>query len=482
MFNIVWLKRDLRLFDHEPLQKAIESGHPTILLFVIEPILLKSEDYSQRHWQFMRDCIKDMQVSLGPIHNETLLLLEGNFIEILQTFIEHLGNFILYSHQETGNSITFGRDRQTKEWCKKYSIEWKEFRQHAVERGRMNRNDWDKQWYSFMTSPICSPNLSDLKKLEFDREIFEKYKIKYKVTTNNFIQRGGTTLAMEHLATFLNSRIKNYSKHISKPFESRTSCSRLSAHLSWGSLSIRYLYQKTIVSPTERNRNFKNFVSRLHWHCHFIQKLESDPSIEFSNQNISFDSIRKHCNHDFLKRYENGSTGIPIVDASIRCLNQTGYLNFRLRAMLVSFWTHLLWQPWNSISKYLARQFTDFEPGIHYTQIQMQASTVGYHTIRIYNPTKLAFDHDPACEFIKKWVPELKNLPVDLCIEPWKINPMEEEFYQFNLKQDYFIPIVDILPALKNASKSLHTIKSKKETRIKSHQIMQIHVNPKKKG
>lgn len=479
MFNIVWLKRDLRLFDHEPLFKSIQTNEPTLLLFIIEPILLKSSDYSSRHWQFMRDCLKDMQNNIGIHHKKILFIVQGNVSDIFEHIYKNIGEFRLFSHLETGNSITYQRDKKIRLWCANKKLIWKEYKQFGVDRGRINRNNWNKSWYEFMTSPIQNPVLEDIKILNFKPSILHQFKPTIKLIQNPKIQPGGSKKGFQLIESFFDHRIRSYSKNISKPTESRLSCSRLSPHFAWGSLSLRYVYQQALKNKNTNGFNCKNFISRLHWHCHFIQKLESEPAIEFYNQNSSYNSIRIEENKEYYFRFTLGQTGIPMVDACVRCLNETGYLNFRSRALLVSFWTHLLWQPWTSISKYLASQFTDYEPGIHYSQLQMQASTVGYHTIRIYNPTKLAVDYDENCQFLKKWVPELKDLPKDLCIEPWKINKLEEVFYNFNVKKDYFEPIVDIKKTMSKASMILHEIKSRKSTNRISNDIMKIHVNKK---
>ena len=105
----------------------------------------------------------------------------------------------------------------------------------------------------------------------------------------------------------------------------------------------------------------------------FIQKFEMEEIMEFESVNKGFHTLKKKTNHSYIQAWQTGQTGFPIIDACMRCLNQTGYLNFRMRAMVVSFFTHNLWQPWQEAAPYLSQMFLDFEPGIHYPQLHLRA-------------------------------------------------------------------------------------------------------------
>ena len=119
--------------------------------------------------------------------------------------------------------------------------------------------------------------------------------------------------------------------------------------------------------------------------------------------------------------------------------------------MLATFWSFTLWQDWRPGATHLARLFLDFEPGIHYPQFQMQAGMTGYHPLRIFNPMVQAQKYDDYGLFIRRWVPELKQVPDAILATPWQLSPMEQMFYNFQLGRDYPHPVVDYDQATKVA-------------------------------
>jgi deoxyribodipyrimidine photo-lyase len=493
LINVVWFKRDLRLSDHAPLRKAIEDGKPLLLIYIFEPELMSDKHYDIRHWRFVWQSLKDMQqanklnFSLSVAHQNA----SDTFRHILRFFDIHT----VFSQEEIGIKITYDRDLTMKKLFRSKNIVWDESPYAGVRRGLKDRIGWAKYWHEQMYALEEKVHLGKLReiaiRLALDNSAAHQA-IKGKPLPREVMepmpegmQSGGELLGWERLESFVNHRALGYIKNISSPIGSRHFGGRISAHLAWGNLSMRQVFQYYTRHVKEKEpsmqRDLNAFASRLRWHCHFIQKFESEDRIEFENLNPAFDVLEQPYNDEYFERWKNGQTGYPLIDAAMRCLRETGFLNFRLRATVLSFWSHLLWQPWKPAAEYLASMFLDFEPGIHYAQVQMQAGVTGINIIRIYNPVKQSKEIDPDAKFILEWVQELKNLPLNLVHEPWTLRPLEQLFHDMQLGLHYPLPIIDYKKTHTDARDILWGVKDSKAAQKYNWKILKKHVEGKLK-
>jgi deoxyribodipyrimidine photo-lyase len=159
----------------------------------------------------------------------------------------------------------------------------------------------------------------------------------------------------------------------------------------------------------------------------------------------------------------------------MRSLRATGWLNFRMRAMLVSFASYHLWLHWRPTGVLLARQVMDFEPGIHWSQMQMQSGTTGINTLRMYSPTKQALDQDPQGLFIRRWVPELAQVPLPYLAQPWKMEDSVQRMASCTMGVDYPFPIVDEKQALKTAKDRMYGLRQTPQAREESSAVQMRH-------
>jgi len=474
--NIIWLKRDLRLSDHSPLNKCEKLNKNYSFIYIFEPSIINYPDTSLRHLQFIYHSLQAMNKKLVK-YKRQVSIYYGEADEVFINLIKNNNIECIYSYQESGIPITYERDLKLKKIFKNNKILWNEYQRDGIIRGIKNRKGWDKKWYSTMSIPIENTKISinsnnDTLKCEFKMNLDLLDKLKDYPSS---FKRPGEQEAFKTLKSFAEKRGFNYTKFISKPNESRKSCGRISVYLAWGNISVRQAYQyvKNHENYKYNKRAFNGLLTRLKWRCHFIQKFEVECEIEKVCANRGFENLNRTNNPMLIQSWKDGNTGIPLVDANMRCLKKTGWINFRMRAMLVSVFCHHFDCDWREGVYHLAKLFLDYEPGIHFSQFQMQAGTTGINAIRIYNPIKQSYDHDEKGIFIKKWVKELEFHTKEDIHEPWNVPPMLKQM-NYN-KCNYPDPVVDINKSSSEARKKIWNHRKLLSVKKDNYRILTTH-------
>ncbi|WP_430449640.1 deoxyribodipyrimidine photo-lyase/cryptochrome family protein [Rhodophyticola sp.] len=475
--TVVWYKKDLRLEDHEALCVASAAGR-VLPLYVVEPDYWALPDTSYRQWGLLRGAVESLRDQIAD-HGGRLTIHIGAVVDALKEIRSDHGPFRLVAHMETGNAWTFARDKQVHCWCRDHDIAFDEFQQYGIWRGpALDRNKWAKRWDAMMSESI-RPVPEKIDWVSFgDEKLLEAKDLGLKHDGIQDLQPPGRAAALKTLESFLYDRGEPYQKAMSSPVTGETACSRLSPHLVAGSLSMREIYQATLkrqaeiaeLPKSERGLwpgALKSFIGRLHWHCHFMQKLEAEPEIEWLPMARIYEGLRPPPNDDArLTAFATGHTGYPFVDACMRYLKATGWINFRMRAMLMSFASYNLWLPWQQSGEVLARLFTDYEPGIHWPQTQMQSGETGINAVRIYSPVKQGYDQDPTGDFTRAWVPELAALDGSELQEPWTLD---------NPPSNYPAPIVDYRETTRDAKQRIYALRRTSEAKSEAAEVFEKH-------
>jgi deoxyribodipyrimidine photo-lyase len=493
--SVVWFKRDLRIDDHRPLAAAAARG-PVIALYVYEPSLLHSSEFDPAQFRFIDECLAALEDGLRH-RGIALTLRTGEVPGVLDALRREAGFDTLWSHEETGNRLTFDRDIAVSRWCRSNGVAWTEIPQTGVARRLKSRDGWSRRWSQRMAEPVADvparlagpAGLAHGCRLDHDALGLAR-------STRPDAQRGGEPAALATLEQFLTVRGVDYRRGMSSPVHAFERCSRLSPHLAWGSISMRRVAQASAARALDvRARHaageaidprwagsLHSFQGRLRWHCHFMQKLEDEPRIEFENFARACDALRDGGpivpDSEAAARllaWQLGETGYPMVDACMQALARCGWINFRMRAMLVSFASYHLWLHWCHTAPFLARAFLDFEPGIHYSQFQMQSGTTGINTIRIYSPAKQVIDHDPQGVFLRAALPALARVPARYLAEPHTMPLAVQRESGCIIGTDYPAPVVDHATAYRQARERIAAIRRHPDARVEADAIQQRH-------
>ena len=458
MKDAVIFHRNLRIEDNAALYNA-SLNQDYFSLFVFDKEYWSQADRSINQLKFALDSLKELETKLEKF-NVNLYVFEGNF--------KDLAIYLNKSHPKLNLHINHTTEteyfsKNLKKLTEANSLNLISYKDFGIQITEQNRDLWARDWQLHMKTktfevPLVNKNLNVL-----DLPTFSKFQNNLNESCPH-TQKGGTSSGIDLLRSFLEKRCKGYSKKMSSPSEGAYACSRLSPHIAFGTLSMRNIYQELEknINNSKYRWDLYSFKKRLHWHCHFIQKLDTQPSLQHQSMHPDCDILRPEADNELIEKWMTGNTGFPFVDACMLYLKKYGWINFRMRAMLMSFASYNLWQPWQKTSPLLASTFTDYEPGIHICQVQMQSGVTGINLPRIYSVVKQSLDQDPDASWIKEQIPDLKN------IDKAKIHSAE-------LGELYKEKIVDIKSSAKKARELIWQIRGKADFKKKARAVYELH-------
>lgn len=485
MKGLVWFKKDLRFADHRPLYEASHKCSEVKAIYIFEDAWFMSYEFHPSHLQFINESLAELKIQLNRI-NVQLVIRYGDTRQIFQDIKSEFDYKIVFAHQETGQFWTYKRDVAVIDYFQDRSIQFKEYYNFAVVRRLKDRDLWNNYRKKIIERKLIPEpqqlySSAQLKSDGLLNPLDSKFS-QYKIKAN--IQSGGESQAQKTLESFLSGRGQTYLEHISNPLLAEHSGSRLSPYITYGNLSLTQIHHKLKKALLYHNLNSKwnkslwAFENRLWWHCHFIQKLESEYKIEFQNVNRAFDGLREsEFNSHYFEAWKSGQTGFPLVDACMRCLLETGWINFRMRAMLVSFASYQLWLHWQKPAEFLAAHFLDYEPGIHFSQFQMQSGVTGINAIRIYSPQKQTNDHEHIGDFIRKYCPELSLVPDEYLHDLESMPPLLRIEAQLKLGENYPLPVVDAKESYQLAKKRIFEWKKAEAVKLEALNVLKKHAS-----
>ena len=419
-----WAKRDLRLGDNAALTAAVElarsCGGQVLPLFCHEPALIHAPDIAPMHTHAWCQALGNLRRHLRK-RGADIFIADDDVVPTLD-YVRMFYPFThIFAHEEIGQKVTYDRDLAVAKWCRERGITYREFPQSSVQRGGINRDRLQEQWRVRISGvkPLPEPDVVPMGAKLLERCARTEVP---SIPGSRLWQPVTESHAQRTLDGFLTERGFGYAGGISSPNTALRCGSRLSTHLTWGTLSIRQAYHATVdrLAEIDRepspdaarwSRSLRNFLARLHWRDHFMQRLETEPEMEFQPLHPAYRALRYEDDPQLLSAWAEGRTGFPLVDAVMRCLAATGFVNFRMRAMVLSFACHALHLDWRVAHFPLCRTFRDYEPGVHFSQLQMQAGVVGFNTIRVYSPQKQLEEQDANGHFVREWIPELREHP-----------------------------------------------------------------------
>ncbi|MFC7076022.1 FAD-binding domain-containing protein [Haloarcula halophila] len=443
---LVWHRSDLRTVDSPALAAAHEDGDRIAPAFVVDPRYYGADGLAcDARLQFLQECLEDLRDQYRDLGSD-LALLDGDPRRRLRALLDSGAvDAVYYNRHPTARH---GRRvaETVRSWAETTAVaadglRYPDSRHHDGTVAVDTREGWDDHCEAYFESdPVPRPEALSANPVDSDVTL-DAVADRFADPDKRDLPRGGTVAANARLEGFCD-RIGSYPSVVSPPAAAQDRSSRLSADLAFGTLSPRQVYRRVQQCPDGRGRSM--YVSRLYWNRHYHQKLADWPGWTDRAVNPVFRGLfREEHDPELDEAWQTGGTGFPMVDAAMRALTETGYINFRMRAMVAAVYVYVLKQWWKRGADFMYAHLLDADAAINYTQWQSQCNLTGVHPVRVYDPAKQQREYDPDGEFVREYVPELAPLPDEHLAEPAQAPVHVQRECGVDIGEDYPYPVVD---------------------------------------
>jgi deoxyribodipyrimidine photo-lyase len=444
-YTIFIFRRDFRIVDNLGLNYAMENYKNIIPIFIFTPEQIgeQNEFRSDNAIQFMIESLKDLDSKLKR-KSSKLHIFQGENITVLKKLTSKLNiENIVFNMDYTPYAVK--RDSEISDFCKSKSINCVQIEDYLLTDIKTLLKKDGKPYTVFtpfknngIKKDIVKPvkkikNLITISNIKCDDYI--KYSINDDILIN-----GGRSLGRKQLL-----KLKENKEYNNERNNLTYSTSHLSAYIKFGCLSIREVYWAIIDSLGKENK----LIEQLFWREFYFYISYYFPQVlKGKNYNPKYDNIKWIKNNNLFLKWCNGETGYPVVDAGMRELNKTGYMHNRARLITSNFLNRMLGMDWRLGEKYFAIKLTDYDPSVNNGNWQWIASTgtdPKPYFQRLFNPIIQSEKFDKKAEYIKKWIPELKDIP------PKDIHNWNTKFK--NYENIYLTPVVEYKEAREKSVK-----------------------------
>lgn len=416
--TIVWFRRDLRISDHEPLLRAAGRGL-VVPVFVFDRALLHHPETGSARVAFLLAALHALDADLQALGGR-LIVRSGDPVQVLPDFVKEVNADGIYAHTDVERIYGRVRDARLNQALAQRDMKIRWFEPAASAADLIPYPQYRELWYREMGQPLVPTPQQVPVPPEIPSDPLPTLDALGHRADEKPIPAASTAAARALLQSFLTDKADRYYWQLSYPSAEATT--GLSPHIKFGVISVRECVQTIRNAPdfgdNRLRRSHQQLISRLRWGNGFTQRFRYLPQLELRSLYRTFDEDGWAFDPDLYQAWQTGHTGFPIVDAAARCLQATGgylALNFRTRAIYASFLSNLGGIDWRYGALHFMHHLIDGDCPIDHYQWAMQSGVT--HCIdkswtRIYNPGQVAVDRcDPEGAFIKRWLPELADVP-----------------------------------------------------------------------